>query len=397
MFSLFAPPSLITWNDREWKIHRKFALRVFRQLGLGKQVIEDKILHEIDYLFDKIEEQQEIEGSKGVRVKGLLSHSASNVVCLLVLGERLDFDNPLRSQLDFGSREGKPRSHALGVINYCTEILEIAFKFPSTKMSEMKTRFKVVLDYVYSRIEYYKKNFDVEHDDVSNFIQAYLKELNDSSTDKEFFDEEHLFSNALSFLTAGSQTVKDFLEWFLLTMAVHPEIQAKMRREIDSVVGRDRKVSLVDKSNLPYCEAVISEVERFTSSSPIGVMHAVSQDVQLGDYTLPKGSHVIQAVFAVHSNPEYFEEPDKFKPERFLSHNEQKFTRSDKVINFGSGKRSCPGEPLARTEMFLYTTSFLQRFMITAPEGVTPALEGTIDSFARNPKMTVRLVFHNRN
>lgn len=396
MFSLFGPPSMITWSGEEWKVHRKFALRIFKHLGLGKEVIESKIHDEIDYLFRKIEEEQEVEGEIS-RVKSLLGPSASNVVCLLVLGERLDFDNPLRSQMDFGSREGKPRSHALGFINYYTQLLELAFKIPSSKLSEMKARFQVVQDYVYSRIDYYKKNFDVHNDDVTNFIQAYLKELSDPTAQKQYFDDEHLFSNALSFLTAGSQTVKDFLEWFLQVMITLPEVQEKMRQELDLVVGKERRVAMSDKINLPYCEAVLWEVERHTSSSPIGIMHAVNEDVDLEGYTLPKGTHVIQAVFAVHSNPEYFQDPEMFKPERFLSDDGKRFMKSDKVINFGSGKRSCPGEPFARTEMFLYATAFVQKFKIEAPEGVTPTLEGYIDSFGRNPKQNVRCLFTKRN
>ena len=141
----------------------------------------------------------------------------------------------------------------------------------------------------------------------------------------------------------------------------------------------------------------MTEIERYTSTAPVGVLHAVSEDTRLGPYSLQEGTHIIMNIFAIHSDPEYFDEPQKFKPERFLSLDGKNFIRNDKVMGFGSGKRSCPGEPLARTEVFLYMTSFIQKYMIVAPSGMTPTLEAVTDNFGKNPKQEVRCLFHERN
>ena len=141
----------------------------------------------------------------------------------------------------------------------------------------------------------------------------------------------------------------------------------------------------------------MTEIERYASASPVGVFHAVSKDTPLGPYSIPEGTHIIMTPFAIHSDPEYFDEPHKFKPERFLSLDGKNFIRNDKVMGFGSGKRSCPGEPLARTEVFLYMTSFIQKYMIAPPSGVTPTLEAVTDNFGRSPKQEVRCLFHERN
>lgn len=69
-------------------------------------------------------------------------------------------------------------------------------------------------------------------------------------------------------------------------------------------------------------------------------------------------------LYAVHFNPQVWGDPQVFRPERFLSADGSTFIRSDHVIPFGYGKRSCPGVPLAESEMFLFMTSFLQRFII---------------------------------
>jgi cytochrome P450 family 2 subfamily U polypeptide 1 len=170
-----------------------------------------------------------------------------------------------------------------------------------------------------------------------------------------------------------------------------------MRSEIDSYVGVDRKISMKDKVNLPYCEAFFAEVERISSAVPLSLIHEVAEDADVGPYTLPKGTHFMVNTFAIHYNPEYFPEPEKFRPERFLSDDGRKFSRDDNLMGFGTGKRSCPGEPLAKTEVFLYITTCIQRYRLSAPPGVTPNLEAKIDQLSRVPKHGVQCVFHKRN
>ena len=198
-----------------------------------------------------------------------------------------------------------------------------------------------------------------------------------------------------TFFEAASNTTNDFLVWFLLYMMVFPELQQRMRKEVDEVVGSSR-VSTQMRQHMPYTEAVIHELHRHVSPVPIGLVHAVAEDVELGEYLLPKDTHVIIATFQVHNNPKYFPNPDKFDPERFIS-KEGTFARDEHVISFGSGRRVCPGEPMANFEIFLYVVSFIQKFVIQAPQGRHYTTEGIIELFGRNPKDSpVEVVFRRR-
>ena len=400
IFTLFDKPHLISWNGEEWKEQRKFSLKIFKQLGVGKEIVEEMIHEEIDYLFGQIEKQQkQLDTEKeGVLMSPLLGPSASNVITLLVSGKRFDFDHPTRKALDdsFLLRDVTRTAGTLGITNYLVPFVRLMLVFPS-QFKQLFDNFDRVKEYIRTQIEYYRKTFDPQSDEALNFIQAYQQEMSNDKVSGKYFDDEHLYANSIAFFAAGSATTKDFIEWCLQVLVVIPEIQEKMREEIDSVVGKDRKVMMQDKPMLPYCEAVIAEVERFSSIIPLGLIHTVGDDTELGPYFLSKGTNVIINTFAIHSDPKLFPEPEKFKPERFLSADRKKFIRDDNVIGFGYGKRSCPGEPMARTEVFLYVTTFVQKYIIRAPSGVRLGLDTHIDLFSRIPKNPLQCFFQPRD
>ena len=400
VFTLIDKPYLIAKNGEEWKEQRKFSLRIFKQLGVGKEIVEEKIHDEIDYLFGQIEKHQNKPDTlEGVLMNRLLGPSTSNVITLLVSGKRFDFDHPTRRVLDdtFLPRDVIKLRATLGMMNYLVPIMRLMLLLPFTQFKEILDKFEYVKDYIKTQIEYYRKTFDPNTDEALNFIQAYQQEMSSDNVSGKYFNDEHLYSNSMSFFLAGSATTKDFIEWCLQVLVVFPEIQEKMRQEIDSVVGRDRRVMMRDKPMLPFCEAVIAEVDRFASVTPLGIIHAVGEDAELGSYLLPKGTHVIINTFAIHSDPELFPEPQKFKPERFLSVDGKKFIRDDNLIGFGYGKRACPGEPIARTEIFLYVTAFVQKYIMTTPPGITLGLEAQIDFLRRKPKNPLQCLFQPRD
>ena len=401
IFTLFDKPQLTSWNGEEWKEQRKFALRIFKQLGVGKTVVEEKIHEEIEYLFQQIEKQQKQQNTKkeGVIMSPLVGSSASNVISLLVTGKRFDFDHPTRRVLDdcFLQKDVTKMAGTLGITNYLVPFVRLMMLIPSTQLKDSIDKFEYVKKYIRTQIEYYRKTFNPQSDEALNFIQAYQQEMSNEDSSGKYFDEEHLYANSMAFFGAGSATTKDFIEWCLQVLVVIPEIQDKMREEIDSVVGRDRRVMMQDKPMLPYCEAVIAEVERIASITPLGLIHAVGDDTELGPHFLPKGTHVMINTFAIHSDPKLFPEPEKFKPERFLSPDGKKFIRDDNLVGFGYGKRACPGEPMARTEVFLYVTTFVQKYIMTAPPGVTLSLEAQINALSRIPKDALQCLFQQRD
>ncbi|XP_014679542.1 PREDICTED: cytochrome P450 2D14-like [Priapulus caudatus] len=101
-------------------------------------------------------------------------------------------------------------------------------------------------------------------------------------------------------------------------------------------------------------------------------------DIKLEGYSIPARAMVIANFTAILNDPKYFPEPEMFSPERHLDA-EGKFVKIEAVIPFSIGRRACPGEALARMELFLFFTSILQNYDISLPEGVTePSLAGDL-------------------
>lgn len=389
-FSSVLPSSLANWNGDEWKEQRKFSVRVLKQLGIGKQVVEERILDEIDVLMDKFRQENEAP----VEVLQLIGASISNVINLLIMGERFDYDHPTRVMIDkaFLTREKTPS--ILGTLNYIPTIAKILHYIPFTPIGNVVVRMDNVMRYLRNRIRELRSSFNVQDGDAICFIEAYLKEMAVNETGV-YFDDMHMIGNAFTFFAAASTTTGDFLAWFLLYMVTFPDVQQKMRKEVDEVLGTNR-VSGHMKQNMPYTEALMQELHRHVSAAPIGLIHAVAEDVDLGDYLLPAGTHVVIGIFQVHNNPTFFPQPEKFDPERFIS-KEGTFIRDEHVIPFGSGRRSCPGEPIANMEVFLYIVSFIQAFLIESPKGRKYTTAGVMEFIARNPKdAPVEVVFKQR-
>jgi cytochrome P450 len=402
MFTLTDKPSLTSWNGLEWKEQRKFALRMFKEVGMGARPVEDLIHGEIDYLFKEIKKEQESKQHGKADIEKLVGSSASNVVNIILAGERFDFDHPTRKVVDkiFLGKDDLEMGRTLGMFNYLTIVPKIIFIFTTGLQREMLENFEHIKKYIRDKVEFYRNTYDPESQEPTNFIQAYQREMRNITSKDTFFDDDHLYSNVMAFYAAGNGTTKHAIGWCLQALVVHPQVQEKMRSELDSVVGRERKVSMQDKASLPYCESFFAEVERVSSGVPLSLIHVVAEDTELmtqrSRYTLPKGTHIIPCTFAIHSDPEYFPDPETFIPERFLSPDGKKFVRNGNLMNFGTGKRSCPGEPLAKTEIFLYVTSFIQKFILSTPEGFIPTLEARIDTLHRVPKDGLHIMFTER-
>ena len=96
--------------------------------------------------------------------------------------------------------------------------------------------------------------------------------------------------------------------------------------------------------------------------------HVSTAEFQLGGYTVPRGAQVISNLPGVHGNEKFFPEPKRFRPDRFLD-GQGRLQPSRALIPFSVGKRSCLGETLARTELFLFVTAVVQRYRLRFPAG----------------------------
>nr|XP_045001928.1 vitamin D 25-hydroxylase isoform X3 [Jaculus jaculus] len=200
------------------------------------------------------------------------------------------------------------------------------------------------------------------------------------SFESKILEEVNFFLDAIEtykvgeLIIAGTETTTNVLRWASLFMALYPNIQGQVQKEIDFTLGSGKKPSWDDKCRMPYTEAVLHEVLRFCNIVPLGIFHATSEDALVCGYSIPKGTTVITNLYSVHFDEKYWKDPDIFYPERFLD-SSGCFSKKEALIPFSLGRRHCLGEHLARMEMFLFFTTLLQRFHLHFPHGLIPNLK----------------------
>ena len=98
---------------------------------------------------------------------------------------------------------------------------------------------------------------------------------------------------------AGDDTSSTTLRWILLHLVNHPDIQSRLQREVDTVVGNDRLPSLADEINMPFTQAFILETMRRHTLAPLAVFHSTVCDTQVGDFFVPMGAMVSLPFYSI--------------------------------------------------------------------------------------------------
>ncbi|XP_034563727.1 cytochrome P450 2J2-like isoform X2 [Notolabrus celidotus] len=352
-----------------WKQQRRFMLSTLRYFGLGSKSLEPVILDE----FTNCAKDFQSYKGKPFNPRLIIGNAVSNIICSLVFGHRFEYNDQRFKQL-ISWFETTFRLQASIWAQLYNSFPLLMRRLPGPHQTNMCI-WDNVRDFVKEELKKHKQNWDPS--DQRDFIDCYLNEIQMSKGQAgNTFDEENLVMCVMELFVAGSETTATTLRWAFLYMAKYPEIQAKVQAEIDRVIGQSRQPSMDDRVNLPYTDAVLHEVQRIGNIVPLGLPHMTNKDIQLGGYTVPKGSTIIPNLTSVMYDKNEWETPDTFNPRHFLN-KEGKFVKPAAFMPFSAGKRQCLGENLARMELFLFLTSFMQHFTFSMPAGVTPVTDYT--------------------
>ncbi|XP_019358031.1 PREDICTED: cytochrome P450 2C31-like isoform X2 [Gavialis gangeticus] len=350
------PQGIIFSNGERWKQLRRFALTTLRNFGMGKRSIEIQIQEEAQYLVKKLSSTQKMPFDPTF----LLSCAVSNIICSIVFGKRHNYEDR-----KFLTLMGLMNSIAHDMSSHWGQLYQL---FPSL-MDVLPGPHKKILKNVDELKEFISEEVKKHQDSLDpsspqDIIDCFLTKMEqDKHNGESEFHLENLITTTFDLFIAGTETTSTTLRYGLLILLKYPEIQEKVQKEIDLVIGRTQSACMANRSQMPYTDAVVHEIQRFIAFVPLALPHSVSQDTPFRQYVIPQGTTIYPILSSVLHDSKEFPNPEQFNPEHFLNENGT-FRTSNFFVPFSAGKRICLGEGLARMEIFLVLVTILQNFTL---------------------------------
>ncbi|XP_045135811.1 cytochrome P450 2L1-like [Portunus trituberculatus] len=353
-------------NGVPWQTLRRFLLRNLRDMGMGKSRLDDVILREAEELVKDFKKYTH----GPTFFPGSISVATLNIIWQLVASRRYDMDD----------EEIIKFVHLVQEFQEDITVLALPVFFPWLKYlpgpllrrlcreDKLEANAKIGRNIMEEAVREHRASLNP--DSPRDVLDEFLLEMENQKNDpNSVFNEQDLIKTIFDLFTAGYDTTSNMLRWVILHMANQPEVQRRVQHELDKVVGRATLPSHVHRSQLPYLDATINEVLRVSAVASNGVPHAAVHDTYLDQHFIPKGTIVVGNIGFCHSDPNYWDEPEEFRPERFLNESGKLSVPKEAFLPFGIGKRSCLGEALARMELYVFSAALLQNFTFGVPEG----------------------------
>lgn len=374
---------LIMSSGHMWRQQRRFALATLKYFGVGKKTLENAILQECRFLCDSLQTERGLPFDPQHHV----TNAVSNIICGLVFGHRFEYDD-----------------HQFHLMQtYIDNILQL----PISNWGRMYNQFPTLMSLLpgkhqtafasmsklqpFLQEEITKHQQDREPSTPRDYIDCYLEEIEKCKDSDAEFTEENLMFCVVDLFGAGTETTSNTLRWALAFMVKYPDVQEKVQSEIDQVIGQTRQPLMDDRTNLPYTYAVIHEIQRFANIITFTPPRMANKDTTVGGRLIPKGVMVMPMLKTILLDKNEYSTPYDFNPAHFLDQN-GKFLKKENFIPFSIGKRMCPGEQLARMELFLFFISLMQRFTFLPLEGRKLSLKGTASVSSAPQPFQIRAV-----
>ncbi|GFN92625.1 cytochrome p450 2j2 [Plakobranchus ocellatus] len=375
---IFEYAGIVSLGGNKWKEQRSFLQSTLRALGMGRNIMAERIQGEADYLLTTIDAAQ----SQALEISNLVTVCVTNVLCGVIFSKRFNQgDETILQWLKSVSRlfEVLGSSAALNFFPFLKYMPGDMFKF-----NEVKSIIKNLKETIWGWVDKDHRVINLSDQGFDDVSHAFLTEIERKKRDaiaSTTIDEANMLASMLALFNAGIETTVNTIIFAVLYMVNFPHLQDQLFREIEDVVGLDRSPSISDKSNLKLLSAFIMETQRFANVVPLGQHRLATKDIHLGGYTISQGTSVIVNFDSILRDESVWGDPDIFRPDRFLDADGSVIVKKE-LIPFGIGRRNCVGEALASMELFLFLAALVQKFEFL------PEKDGELPTMVPNVRFT---------
>ncbi|CAL1371340.1 unnamed protein product [Linum trigynum] len=234
------------------------------------------------------------------------------------------------------------------------------------KMAKVVSQMFSVWDsYIKERREIHESKFHVDAP-KGDFLDVFLS---------NGFDDQKINWLFFELLTAGTETTTTTVEWAMTELLKSEESMTKVREELRREIGGN-PINEANVFQLTFLNACIKETFRLHPPVPFLIPHCALETCEVLNYRIPKNAQVLVNIWAIGRDPSVWEDPLSFRPERFVNSGSAvvDFKGHDfELLPFGSGRRVCPGLPMAAKQLPLILASLIKGFDWALPGGEDPA------------------------
>ncbi|XP_050237988.1 valine N-monooxygenase 1-like [Mercurialis annua] len=381
---------LVPYND-QWKKMRKILTSEILSPA-RHQWLHDKRNEEADNLVFYVHNQYKCNKAVNLRLATRLY--SGNVIRKIIFGRRYfgkgtDNGGPGREEIDHVDAvfAALKYMYAFCLSDYLPNILQ-RFYFDGQKKIIVRAN-KIIRGYqnplIDERIRQWKSG---ERKIMEDLLDVFIT-LRDSDG-RPLLNDDEIKNQLAEVMIASIDNPANAVEWAMAEMLNQPKMLEKATKELDMIVGKERLVQESDIAKLNYLNACAKEAFRLHPVSYFNPPHFAMQDTTLGGYFIPKGSWTYLSRASLGRNPNTWQDPLKFNPERHLDNGEVVLTKHDpRFIIFSTGRRGCVGTLLGSCMTTMLLARMIQCFSWSLPENVVNVdlTEAVDDLSLANPVM----------
>ncbi|CAH8293097.1 unnamed protein product [Eruca vesicaria subsp. sativa] len=319
----------------------KFAKKLLVMNLLGTQALErsrgicaDEIERFYARLMDKARKKESVEIGKEAMVL------TNNIISKLLIGRSCSEEN------------GEAEKVRESVIKTMSVLKKVFFSnmFGKTLKKVGVSLFEKEIRRACSRFDELLERHLKEHEEkpekhsVTDMMDVLLAASRDENADYKI-TKTHIKLLMVELFLGGTDSPAKLIQWAMAEIINKPNTLERLRQEMDSVVGKTRLIQETDLPRLPYLQAVVKETLRLHPPAPL-LIRMFEEECKVGGFSIPEKTTLVVNAYVVMRDPNLWQDPDEFKPERFLAEQEEEREKVLKFLPFGSGRRGCPGANL---------------------------------------------------